>query len=129
LAGTFDGDANTVKCYINGELVDSRDDANFVSLDANTLAQDPNGLAIGNRSDDDNGEFEGVIDDVRLYSRSLSQAEVVWLATDGTGFVPLRSKRNIFKQGPASIPQVINLRDLAILADEWRDRILWPLQP
>jgi hypothetical protein len=67
IAGTFDGDGNTVKCYINGVLKGSAD-ANVTYI----LSQDTNDLAIGNRSDDDNREFEGMIDDVRVYDYALS---------------------------------------------------------
>ncbi|MHC4239927.1 MAG: LamG domain-containing protein, partial [Planctomycetota bacterium] len=65
IAGTFDGDANTVKSYVNGQLKGSRADANFVKL-GKTLSQDTAGLAIGNRSDDTNRQFTGAVDEVRI---------------------------------------------------------------
>ncbi|MHC4621909.1 MAG: LamG domain-containing protein, partial [Planctomycetota bacterium] len=129
LAGTFDGAADTVKCYVNGQVVDRRDDVNFVSALGKTLSQDTKDLGIGNRSDSTNREFIGVIDDVRVYSRALSEAEIGWLASDGSGYVPLRSRYNIYDLEPADKPQSINLRDLTVLANDWLKTKLWPPEP
>jgi hypothetical protein len=129
LAGTFDGDSNTLRTYVNGQLIGDEaenDEVDFVNKGM-TMSQDTNDLAIGNRSDDDDRYFEGTIDDVRLYNRALSQAEVVWLATDGTGYVPLRSQFNFYSEEPEW--QVINLSDLAFVADEWLKEEKWPPLP
>jgi hypothetical protein len=59
----------------------------------------------------------GKIDDVRIYSRALSGAEIAWLA----GYT-----------SPLSIPadlhqdSKINFKDFAVLADSWLDELLWP---
>ncbi|HUW19332.1 MAG TPA: LamG domain-containing protein [Sedimentisphaerales bacterium] len=124
-AGTFDGASDTLKCYVNGQVADSRTDVNFVSALGKTLSQDTNDLAIGNRSDDDDRELDGTIDDVRLYSRALSEPEVAWLATDGTGYVPLRSRVNLF-DNESTGNKAVNLKDLAKVAEGWRDKKYWP---
>ncbi|MHC4573412.1 MAG: LamG domain-containing protein [Planctomycetota bacterium] len=116
-AGTYDN--NEMRVYVNGQLDDSK------STGAIILSQDPNGLAIGNRSDDDDQVFVGIIDDVQFYNRALSQAEVAWLASDGTGYVPLTSELNLYDAEP-KYHKVINLRDAAVLADAWLERKLWP---
>ncbi|MHC4479080.1 MAG: LamG domain-containing protein [Planctomycetota bacterium] len=125
LAGTFDGDTNTVILYLNGQEADSRDDADFVSQQGKTLSQDTNDLAIGNRSDATNREFIGSVDDIRVYDYALSAAEVAYLATEGTGYVPLTSQTNLYDQEPAG-QKAINLRDLAVLLDYWLLEKLWP---
>jgi hypothetical protein len=67
-----------------------------------------------------------MIDDVRIYNYGLSQAEVAWLASDGTGYVPLRSKYNIFYDEDR---QKVNFRDYAKIFDAWNDKQLWPPEP
>ncbi|MHC4497507.1 MAG: LamG domain-containing protein, partial [Planctomycetota bacterium] len=125
LAGTCDG--NTVKCYVNGEFRESKaiDDPNFL------VSQDVNGLAIGNKADvnEEEGEkpkpFFGAIDDVRVYDYALSQGEVVWLASDGTGYVPLTAPFNLYDKEAAD-EQIINFRDFAVLFESWLEERKWP---
>ncbi|MHC4623572.1 MAG: LamG domain-containing protein [Planctomycetota bacterium] len=129
LAGTFDGDSNTLRCFVNGQLTgeDAEDKKVTFVNKGKTLSQDPNDLAIGNRSDANNRNFEGIIDDVRLYDYALSKAEVAWLASEGTGYIPLRSRLNFYKEEPDS--QIINLRDLTFVADQWLMEEKWPPLP
>ncbi|MHC4623988.1 MAG: LamG domain-containing protein, partial [Planctomycetota bacterium] len=130
LGGTFDGDSNTLRCYVNGELVGKpaeKTNVTFVTK-GGTLSQDPCNLAIGNRPDANNREFEGTIDDVRVYDYALSASEVRYLATDGTGYVPLRSQFNIYDVEPVN-KQAINMKDMAFIADAWMEQKLWPPLP
>jgi hypothetical protein len=121
LAGTFDG--STLKCYVNGLLGESKDinEPNFL------ISQDANGLAIGNlaEADANDKEFIGIIDDVRLYDYAISEAEVVWLASDGTGYVPLASPTNLYDQEPPD-QQAVNFRDFAMLLESWLEERKWP---
>jgi hypothetical protein len=119
VAGTYDGD--TVKCYINGEVAAENNDANAVLY----LCQDTNDLAIGNMSDDDRAPFVGTIDDVRIYDYALSAEEVGYLASDGTGIVEVRSVANLYEAEDFG-KGVINFKDFTILAEFWRDEVLWP---
>jgi len=127
LAGTFDGDTNTVKGYINGQVADSRDDANFVT-GGKTLSQDTNDLAMGNRSDANNRAFEGTVDDVRVYNYALTEAQVAYIASEGSGYIPLPSMVNLFDKEPAG-EKAINFRDYAVLMENWLDEKLWPPAP
>jgi hypothetical protein len=76
LAVVYSVTAGTKEIYIDGESVTSTD----VSVDA--LTSDRSGAYIGNASDGDN--FDGMIDDVRLYSRALSEEEIGILAAGGS---------------------------------------------
>ena len=116
LAGTYDGD--TSKLYINGEVVATNDEVNSIPL-----SQDTNDLAIGNKADANDNQFKGTIDDVRVYNRALTAAEVAWLASNGTGFVELNLPENLFG---GETPEVINFRDLDVLLDSWLEERLWP---
>jgi hypothetical protein len=117
IAGTYDG--NDLKCYINGELKESD------TIGAIVLSQDTNDLAIGNRSDDTDRPFEGIIDDVRVYDYGLSAEEVAYLATDGTGILAVQSIANLINdESPGQ--RAVNLRDFAELADSWLEEKLYP---
>jgi hypothetical protein len=118
VAGTFDG--NSVKCYINGELADT-DDASELLF----LCQDTNDLAIGNKSDANDRPFEGIIDDVRVYDYGLSEPEIGYLASGGTGIVTVQSVANLVNDEPLG-ERAVNFRDFDILADAWLEQKLWP---
>jgi hypothetical protein len=119
VAGTYDG--NSLTSYVNG-LVEETKDVNNVS---GMLSQDLTGFAIGNKPDGDANDapFEGTVDDVRVYNCALSQAEVAWLATEGTGEYQLTSPVNLVS---GEDPEVINLKDFAKLMESWLDEKLWP---
>ncbi|MHC4675888.1 MAG: LamG domain-containing protein [Planctomycetota bacterium] len=121
IAGTFDG--NTVKCYVNGELVAESNDPNTSAIPF--LCQDTNDLGIGGRPDNDNDDFKGTIDDVRIYNYGLSAEEVAYIATDGTGFIAVQSVANLYNdEYPGD--RAVNLRDFAELSENWLVRKLWP---
>jgi hypothetical protein len=117
LAGTYDG--TTVKCYVNAQVVGTELAA------AIPLSQDSNDLAIANKADADDTPLNGTVDDVRVYNRALTAAEVAYLATDGTGYMPLASLANIFDPEPAG-QKAVNIRDAAMMLATWLDEKLWP---
>jgi hypothetical protein len=118
VAGTYDG--STIACYINGQLGEAKDINNPYGL---ARCPDDPGLAIGNEPDANESQFEGTIDDVRIYNYGLSQAEVAWLATQGTGEFLITAPANIIG-GEAR--EVVNLRDYSKLMESWLDEKLWP---
>jgi len=70
----------------------------------------------GNPSSDD-----GLLDDVRIYSRALSASEVTILAGgQGEVYFPLTSAANLYDDEPVNEKKV-NFRDYGILADGWLD--------
>ncbi|MCJ7675646.1 MAG: LamG domain-containing protein, partial [Sedimentisphaerales bacterium] len=74
---------------------------------------------IGQRGD--TGEavnfFPGKVDDVKIWNRALTGAQIAWLAGRTSTF-----------SIPADLHQdgVINFKDFAKLADSWLEEILWP---
>ena len=68
------------------------------------------------------GGYDGLIDDFRIYDYALSQPEVAYIATNGTGIFdqPLMSPADLSADGR------INFKDFAILADNWLNERLWP---
>jgi hypothetical protein len=115
IAGVYDG--NAVKCYVNGQL------SNSETVGAITLLQDENPLSIGDAVDVDRAFF-GKIDDVQVYDYALTDQEVAWLATEGTGYVPLRTPTNLYETGAL----VVNFKDYAVLMASWLDEQLFPAE-
>jgi hypothetical protein len=66
---------------------------------------------MGRRADQ-TANFQGLIDEVRIYNRALSLAEVEYLA--GTPMI------DINKDGS------IDFKDYALMADVWLEELLWP---
>jgi hypothetical protein len=122
VAGTYDG--NEMTAYVNGEVEGT------TTPGPNELYSDANdGFGIGGRwgDDEDDNRFVGEIDDVRVYDYGLSQAQVAWFATEGSGVVLLNSEANLQLDAPD--PEVINFRDFAKIFEHWGDEQLWPPQP
>ena len=68
VSATWDG--NIVKLYINNSLVDSSDYAE-------SLVTSPNNLLIGEMANfAPIGYFNGILDDLRIYNRALSESEI-----------------------------------------------------
>ncbi|MBP8925474.1 MAG: LamG domain-containing protein [Pseudomonadales bacterium] len=83
LAGTYDGDTGMMALYVNGELLGTRKTSpGEIRLDPESMNRP---LVIGaevNGSDIDDsvGEFDGYIDEVRIYARTLAADEIKALA-------------------------------------------------
>jgi len=102
LAASYDG--TTIRWYGDGRLLG--EDSSRV-LDTNDLVQ------MGERGDSGNSNnFQGLIDEVRIYDRDLSLAEIEYLA--GAPMI------DINKDGS------IDFKDYALMADVWLEELLWP---
>jgi hypothetical protein len=76
LAGTFDGSA--MKFYIDGQITTQRTARGVLALTSDNLA-------IGNKpSGNVSSMFSGTMDDVRIYGRALSAAEIAQMYTTDT---------------------------------------------
>ena len=73
--------------------------------------------------------FNGDIDEVRIYNRALSLAEIAYLADltpgDGKYHVPITSVAEIYGL-EAEPARAINLGDFAVIANVWLEEQLWP---
>ena len=119
VAVTFDGTDTTM--YVRGKPVGTSTEFSFGPA---TSAQ----LNLGSA---DNGEnpFNGVIDEVYLYSRALSAAEIAYLADATPGdnelYYSIISDAELYDaEAPGS--RRINLRDFAVLASAWLTEQMWP---
>jgi len=67
--------------------------------------------------------FPGAVDDVRIYNRTLAPAEILYLAQAGDAEFPLESWR---ANANPDDDDVVDLKDFAIMADNWLTEVLWP---
>jgi hypothetical protein len=78
LAGTYNGETGKMSLYVNGQLIGTQMHVGEIRLDPESLNRP---LAIGAELngpniDDPTGEFNGYVDDVRIYDRALSDEEI-----------------------------------------------------
>jgi len=73
--------------------------------------------------------LEGDLDELYIYDRALSQAEIAYLADetseDGELYIPVALVTNIYDD-EAPLSRSVNFKDFALLADSWLDEQLWP---
>ena len=68
------------------------------------------------------GGYDGLIDDFQIYDYALSQPEIAYTATNGTGIFDLP----LIPPVDLNADNQIDFKDFAILADNWLDKNLWP---
>jgi hypothetical protein len=72
IAGVYKAQARTLDVYLDGKL----DDGDLVGVVTSLQRSSRAGISIGRRSDEPDFEFAGSIDDVRIYSLPLTEAEI-----------------------------------------------------
>jgi hypothetical protein len=75
--------------------------------------------------------FAGSLDDIRIYDRALSQAEIVNLAGLPAGETlhqPLQGLLSVDENIDLHDDEKINFKDFAVLVGTWLDEQLWPAQ-
>jgi len=141
-AAVRDADAAELRIYCNGALANTQ--ANVTTGDISSPGE---GLYIGAKLQENAGAanlastpidhyYGGMMDELALYGRVLTDAEIAYLADttpgDGTLYVPLTSAVNIVtKVGDAGVynpanPDVVNFVDYAELLNHWLEEQLWP---
>ena len=114
------------KLYINGVLDTPTNEDDTISGTTTGYTA----VIVGRGGKDENGSWDGLVDDVRVYEVALTAAEVQTVMNGGDVpvvdvYVPLTSVANISDEEPANSKKV-NFRDFAILADEWLQQLVWP---
>jgi len=99
LAGTYDG--RQLKLYVDGRLTDTADHVG-------SIARSASDVEIGRNSERNDRLYTGAIDDVRIYRRALSAAEITSLAAP-TG-VPMPTAQ----PGSATTCPVVNTQCPAV---------------
>jgi hypothetical protein len=114
IAGVYDAEAHTLNVYLNG----APDDGVLHGSVTNAQHSSRSHVYIGTRSDSKGFEFAGLIDEVRIYSRALTAAEIVadmqnlvvdGLATEAVpGGVEPRRRGTAARHGHAHAPCAVS---------------------
>ena len=84
LAGTYNGETGKMSLYVNGKRIGTQTRVGEIRLDPESsnrplvIGAEINGANI----DDAANEFNGYVDDVRIYDRTLSDEEIKALAEE-----------------------------------------------
>ncbi len=111
-AFTKDAETGKMQIFLNGILSHSRTGTNSPMLGITSFE-------IGSGW---YGGYDGLIDDFRIYDYALSQPEIAYAATNGTGIFDL----------PLLLPADLNndnridFKDFCLLAGNWLENKLWP---
>jgi hypothetical protein len=116
---------NTLSVYCNGSLVGSSTgpEAPFFKLPIQSFRIGMRGMIWANW-----GKWSGKVQDFKVYDYALDANEVGYLATDGSGVVPilpLVSPANLKSSGDPNT-EIVNFGDMAIMGQQWHTQILWP---
>lgn len=80
VVGTWDNDAHTTKIYIDGVLQDTDTNTDVTITDITSI------LYIGINSDLSSSEYTGILDELAIWNKVLSQDEITALYNSGTGY-------------------------------------------
>jgi hypothetical protein len=82
LAGTYNGDTGKTSLYVNGKLIGTELHVGEIRLDLESLNRPLviGGEINGSNIDEPSNQFDGYVDDVRIYDRALSDEEIETLA-------------------------------------------------
>jgi len=110
----------TLYMYENGTLSE-KVNANAHAIEQfgniGTIAYD-NSLGTANERD----PFDGKIDDVRIYNKTLTRDEILYLCQGpGMVYVPLADWR-----ADANKDDIVDFKDYAVMADNWLKELLFP---
>jgi len=116
VAQTYDGGISRI--YLDGVLVST------AAFRLNTT--DASRLRLCRR---ESNYFNGLIDDLRLYNKALTPAEITSIMAGGAGSVstyhPVASPMNLTNPEPPGA-RAVDFADFAVLGADWMDRQLWP---
>jgi len=69
--------------------------------------------------------FTGNMDDWKIFDYALSAQEIAHIASDGYGIFLMESRVNLYDEEAAG-KRAVNLRDYALLVQDWLQELLWP---
>ena len=111
-AFTKDVEAGTMRIFLNGLLYDTR-------TDAKTPISGITSFEIGNGW---YGGYDGSIDDFLIYDYALTQPEIAYIATGGTGSFD----QKLLTPADLNGDNKIDFADFALLAEHWLENQIWP---
>lgn len=111
-AFTKDLRTGVMQVFLNGRLINNQ-------ASTSTYLPVINSFSIGSGW---YGGYDGLMDDLRIYDYALSQPEVAYIATNGTGIFDLK----LFSNADLDNDNIIDYNDLALLAESWLESRVFP---
>ena len=111
-AFTKDLRTGLMQVFLNGKLINSR-------TSSITYLPVIDSFTIGSGW---YGGYDGLMDDLRIYDYALSQPEIAYIATNGTGIFDL----TLFSPADLDHDNIIDYKDLAALVDSWLENRIFP---
>ncbi len=111
-AFTKDADTGIMQIFLNGVLYDSRTGSHS-PISGITSFEIGNGWY---------GGYDGTIDDFLIYDYALTQPEIAYIATDGTGIFD----QTLLTPADLNSDNNIDFADFALLAEHWLENQIWP---
>ena len=119
----------SLKIYHNGQLVEEDDSNAPMTFPADNawigIATDSPNDVHDNYQGNWHDQYTGLLDDFRIYDYALSEPEIGYLASSGTGIVTVQSVANLVNDEPPG-NRAVNFKDFDKLADAWLEQKLWP---
>ena len=116
VAGVYDG--SRIYLYVDG-IIDASAEATGL-MNNNTFD-----VYIGANEEASERDWNGLIDDVRIYNRALSHGEIVGLMGEPEVYQPVISVANLYDEEP-ELSKSVNFRDYAAVAESWLKEFLFP---
>jgi hypothetical protein len=111
-AFTKDTEAGVMQIFLNGQLYDSRT-GTYSPISGITSFEIGNGWY---------GGYDGLIDDFRIYNYALTQPEIAYMATNGTGTFD----QKLMTPADLNGDNKIDFADFALFAELWLENQMWP---
>jgi len=111
-AFTKDADTGVMQIFLNGRLYDNR-------TGSHSPISGVTSFEIGNGW---YGGYDGAIDDLLIYNYALTQPEIAYIATGGTGIFD----QTLLTPADLNSDKKIDFADFALLADHWLENQIWP---
>jgi len=125
VAVTINAADDTITLYLDGAVVAQNTQATLSPSDLGVTTNN----WLGRSQYTVDAFYRGLIDDFRIYSRALTQAEIGYLADktsgDGQLYIPVPSPAELYEAEPQG-SRAVNFMDFAVLAGTWLDELLWP---
>jgi len=114
VAGVYDG-SSQLRIYVDGIL-------DYFENTSGSISNNTYNVLIGENEEASGREWDGQIDDVRIYNRALSHENIVSLAEKGPSVTqPLpRPEVDLYVDGK------VDFKDYAVLANSWLEKQWWP---
>jgi hypothetical protein len=108
IAMVFDRSVNVINFYVNGSLIIATDISNLGTFDATGPTQ--GGQLMAGRSSQGGQHFNGSVDDLYIYRRALTNADILALFNIANPLLNIEENNSAFNLSPNPVNSYINIQ-------------------